>query len=387
MSATRRLYYEDVYKKEFEAEVISCQEKEKKYEIILDQTAFYPEGGGQPCDLGTLIADGKEIPVADVQEGGEAILHYTKEPLEPGTKVQGKIDWERRFDLMQNHSGEHIISGLIHEKYGYENVGFHMSDDVITVDISGPLTEEELKEIEKKTNEIIWKDDAVEISYPSDEELKTLAYRSKKELTGQVRIVTFPGADVCACCGTHVTHTGEIGMVRFLTVENFREGVRITMISGKRVWDYLDMVSGQNKQISVRLSAKVDSTAAAVERLQEENFRLKGQIHHMEEELCRAEAQRYEGSGSALIFHDGLEADSVRKMADAVMQTCGGCCAVFSGNDETGYKYAIGELNGNLRDFTKEMNAALNGRGGGKPFFVQGSVKATEEEIRRFFER
>ena len=381
MSETRKLYYEDVYIKEFIARVLECRECKKGYEIVLDQTAFYPEGGGQPCDLGTLDT----VEVLDVQEKTGEIIHYTKEAIEPGKEVTGKIDWDRRFDLMQQHSGEHIVSGLVHAAYGYNNVGFHMGSDVITVDLSGMLNEAQLAEIEAETNRKIWENSPVEIIYPEREELDKLDYRSKKELTGQVRLVRFPGSDLCACCGTHVTHTGEIGAVKLLTVENFHEGIRLTMICGKRVMDYLNMVNDQNRQISVQLSAKIGETAAAVARLQDENFRLKGQLSHMFNELCTAEAQKWEGAGSVLLFYDGLEADQVRRMTDAVMQKCSGCCAVFSSNGDGSYKSAIGELNGDLRQFTKEMNAALNGRGGGKPFFVQGSVKAAEEEIRQFF--
>ena len=383
MVETRRLYYEDVYIKEFKAKVKECRKGEKFYEILLDQSAFYPEGGGQPCDLGTL--GGAEV--KDVQEKDGELIHYMETSFDPGDEVQGKINWERRFDLMQQHSGEHIVSGLVHEKYGYDNVGFHMSSDVITIDFSGVLTEEQLAKIEEETNRKIWENGEVEIFYPKKEELERLPYRSKKELTGKVRLVQFPGADLCACCGTHVMRAGEIGMVKLLTVEKFREGVRVTMISGRRVLDYLNMVNGQNHQISVKLSAKTEETAQAVERLHEENYRLKGQILHLTQELCDTEAKRFEGAGNVLIFHEGLEGDSVRKMADAVMETCAGCCAVFSRNEDGSYKYAMGEKNGDLRQFTKEMNQALNGRGGGKPFFVQGSVKAEEDEIRRFFNR
>ena len=383
MVETRRLYYEDVYIKEFKAKVKECRKGEKFYEILLDQSAFYPEGGGQPCDLGTL--GGAEV--KDVQEKDGELIHYMETSFDPGDEVQGKINWERRFDLMQQHSGEHIVSGLVHEKYGYDNVGFHMSSDVITIDFSGVLTEKQLAKIEEETNRKIWENGEVEIFYPKKEELERLSYRSKKELTGKVRLVQFPGADLCACCGTHVMRAGEIGMVKLLTVEKFREGVRVTMISGRRVLDYLNMVNGQNHQISVKLSAKTEETAQAVERLHGENYRLKGQILHLTQELCDTEAKRFEGAGNVLIFHEGLEGDSVRKMADAVMETCAGCCAVFSRNEDGSYKYAIGEKNGDLRQFTKEMNQALNGRGGGKPFFVQGSVKAEEDEIRRFFNR
>ena len=383
MTETKRLYYEDVYKKEFTAKVLECREGKKGYEIILDQTAFYPEGGGQPCDLGTL----NDVEVLEVHEKDGEIIHYTKEAIEAGSDVTGKIDWDRRFDLMQQHSGEHIVSGLVHEAYGYDNVGFHMGSDTITIDLNGPLDEAQLAEIERKTNQKIWEDTQIKIIYPTAEELEKIDYRSKKELTGQVRIVEFPGVDICACCGTHVTHTGEIGMVKLLSVEKFREGVRIEMICGKRVLDYLNMVNDQNHQISVKLSAKMDKTAQAVERLQEENFRLKGQVGQLVDDMCRKEAERYAGSGSVLIFMDGMDADSVRKLADAVTQTCQGCCAVFSGNADGSYKYAMGEKDGDLRQFTKEMNAKLNGRGGGKPFFVQGSVQASEKEIRNFFEQ
>ena len=383
MSKTRKLYYENVYTKEFTAKVLECREGKKGYEIILDQTAFYPEGGGQPCDLGTL----NDVEVLEVHEKNGEIIHYTKEAIEPDSEVTGKIDWDRRFDLMQQHSGEHIVSGLVHAAYGYDNVGFHMSSDVITVDLSGVLSEAQLAEIETETNRKIWENSEVEITYPSREELDKLDYRSKKELTGQVRIVTFPGVDICACCGTHVTHTGEIGMVKLLSVVKFHDGIRMEMICGKRVLDYLNMVNEQNHQISMKLSAKVDRTADAVQRLQDENFRMKGQVARMEEEMFRAEAKKWEGAGSVLIFKEGLEADSVRKLADAVMNTCEGCCAVFSRNEDGSYKYAMGEIDGDLRQYTKEMNAALNGRGGGKPFFVQGSVQATEAEIRSFFEK
>ena len=383
MTETRRLYYEDVYKKEFTAKVLECREEKKGFQILLDESAFYPEGGGQPSDTGFL----NDVKVTEVHEKEGELLHYTEEAIQPGTEVRGKIDWARRFDLMQQHSGEHMVSGLVHEKYGYDNVGFHMGSDVITIDFSGILSEEQMAEIEEQVNLKIWEDAPVEIFYPSREELDTLDYRSKKELTGQVRIVRFPGADTCACCGTHVTHTGEIGMVKLLSVVRFREGVRMEMISGKRVLDYLNMVNEQNHQISVKLSAKMDKTAQAVDRLWEENFALKGRIHSMEEEMFSSEAKKWEGHGSVLLFKEGLEADSVRKLTDAVMQTCEGCCAVFSKNPDGSYKYAMGEINGDLRQFTKEMNEALNVRGGGKPFFVQGSVQADEEKIRKFFER
>lgn len=381
MIETRRLYYEDVYIKEFSARVLECREAKKGYRILLDESAFYPEGGGQPSDTGFL----NDTEVQEVHEKDGELLHYTKEPLEPGTEVAGRINWERRFDLMQQHSGEHMVSGLIHEAFGYDNVGFHMGSDVITIDFNGMLDEQQMAEIEKEVNRKIWENACVDISYPGPEELKALPYRSKKELTGKVRIVNFPGSDICACCGTHVTRTGEIGMVKLLSVVKFRDGVRMEMLAGERVLNYLNMVNEQNHEVSVRLSAKPAQTGAAVNRLWEENFRLKGRLNHMEEEMFDREAAKWDGAGDVLLFQEGLEADSVRRLADAVMQSCKGRCAVFSKNADGTYKYAIGQVDGDLRQFTKEMNVVLQGRGGGKPNFVQGSVQADEKAIRAYF--
>ena len=383
MTQTRRLYYENVYIKEFDAQVLECRPAKDGFHVLLDESAFYPEGGGQPSDVGSL---GK-IQVKEVQEKNGELLHYTDEPLTPGERVHGQIDWEHRFDLMQQHSGEHMVSGLVHEAFGYDNVGFHMGNDVITIDFNGPLTEKEMEAIEADVNEKIWKNIPVEITYPSPEELERLPYRSKKELTGRIRLVNFPETDLCACCGTHVTHTGEIGLVKLLSVVKFREGVRMEMLCGKRAMAYLNAVDGQNHRVSVKLSAKPGETAQAVERLYEENYRLKGRIMELEEAMFASEAKDCAGKGDVLLFYEGLEADSLRKLTDAVMQECGGRCAVFSRNEDGSYKYAMGEKDGDLRLFAKEMNNALDGRGGGKPFFVQGSVKANETEIRQFFEK
>lgn len=384
---TDKLYYEDVYRKEFEGTVLECIERKEGYSIILDRTAFYPEGGGQPWDIGKLILQKgeDEISVLEVHEKEDVIYHYTDRPVLPGVKVRGIIDWSRRFDLMQQHSGEHLVSGLVHERFGYHNVGFHMGNETITIDFDGELSSEELDEIEKAVNKKIWENISAEILWPSPQELETLTYRSKKDLTGEVRIVRFVGADTCACCGLHVAASGEIGMVKLLSVQKFRTGVRIEMISGNRVLRYLDQLHRQNREVSVCLSAKMDKTAEAVKRLSQENYQLRGRVFSLEEKWFCQEAERLQGKGNILIFQENLQADSVRKLADAVMQKCGGICAVFSCNEDSTWKYAAGQLSGDLRELVKEMNRTLKGRGGGKPFFVQGSSEATKEEIRAFF--
>lgn len=380
---TEKLFYQDAYLKETTAKVLECRKGKHGYEIVLDRTCFYPEGGGQPGDRGTLNG----IPVTDTHEKDGMVLHYTDSPLEPGTEVTAVIDWARRFDLTQQHSGEHMVSGVVHRIYGYDNVGFHMGADMVTIDFSGELTEQQLREVETEVNQRIWLDDAVKCWYPSPEELKEIPYRSKKELTGKVRIAEFPGADICACCGTHVAHTGEIGLVKIVSVEKFHSGVRVEMLSGGRALRYLTAVQDQNRQVSQLLSAKVMETAKAVKNLTDEAERLRQQVYAMENAQFAAKAEQLRGQGNVLVKMDGLSADGVRRAAIAIQETCGGRAAVFSGDEENGYKYAVGEPDGNLRDWVKELNGALQGRGGGKPGFVQGSVAAKWDEIVAFMSR
>lgn len=380
---TERIFYTDVCCNTFQATVLACQPgKKKSYEVILDRTAFYPEGGGQPGDRGTLGG----VKVTDTRERGEEIVHLTDQPLEVGTQVTGTLDWNYRFSLMQNHSGEHIVSGIIHRRTGGNNVGFHMGSDVITIDFDVELTRAILDEVEREANEIIWHNQPVQILYPTPEELQEMNYRSKKALTGQVRIVTFPEADTCACCGTHVVRTGEVGIMKILSVQKFKGGSRVEMLCGSRALEYLGGVLEQNHRISVALSAKPLKTADAVERLKGEKERMEYRVNSLERAAFQEKAEGLRGAGDVLLIEEPMAPDSVRKLAVAVMEVCGGRCGVFAGDEENGYKYAIGENDGNLRDWVKELNQVLHGRGGGKPNFVQGSVQVTQAEIRSFWE-
>lgn len=376
-----RLYEANSFLTSFDAVVESCVQGKKGYDIILNQTAFYPEGGGQPYDTGTLGG----VRVLEVHNRDGRVVHTCDGPLEAGSAVSGEIDWERRFDLMQQHSGEHIVSGMAHAKWGCDNVGFHLGSDVVTIDLNVLLTPEQLQELEADANRYLWEDHPIEIAYPSREELETIDYRSKKELTGQVRIVTFPGADCCACCGTHVRSSGQVGLVKLLSMEKFREGVRIQLVCGGRALGYFSALQGQNAQVSHLLSAKVFETGASVERLMEETAALKARCAAMEDAAFARLAEEHRGKGDVLLFEEGLSPDSLRRLCDAVLHTCAGRCACFSGTEETGYKYAIGQLDGQLRELTKQLNQALHGRGGGKPDFVQGSVQASQAEICAFF--
>lgn len=377
---TEKLYYQDSHKTTFTAAVTACGEGEKGYEIRLNRTAFYPGGGGQPCDTGTLGG----VEVTGVHEQDGEIIHSCASPLPSGTEITGTINWTRRFDVMQQHSGEHIVSGLIHAAYGYDNVGFHIGHDMVTIDLSGELDTEQLSEIETQANEIIWRNEEVKCFYPDAETLAVLPYRSKKALTGAVRLVEFPGADLCACCGTHVKRTGEIGPVRLLSCVKFRGGARVELLCGGRALRYEQAVFAQNRKISNLFSAKPLETAAAAERTAGELARWKYRAVGLEDRLFAAMAGSLRGKGDTLLFEPGLTPDGLRRLAAAVSDTCGGIAMAFSpGVDGTGY--ALCRPGGDLRPLCKAMNQALNGRGGGKPELVQGFVQAGENEIRAFF--
>ena len=376
---TRKLYYEDCHMAEFSAQVLSCEETEKGWEVILDATAFYPEGGGQACDLGTLGS----AQVLDVRERGEVVVHLCDSPLEG--RVEGRIDYARRFDLMQQHSGEHIVSGIIHAKYGYHNVGFHMGSEVITIDFDGMIPAQDLAEIEARANAAVWQNLPLHIWYPSPEELPTVGYRTKRALPWPVRIVEVPGVDKCACCGVHVAHTGEIGPIKLFSVIKFHQGVRMEMACGRRALDYLTAVYDQNRQVSQAFSAKILETGDAARKMNEALAAEKYRVTGLQRRLMSTIAESYVNCGDVVHFEEGLEPVLVRELADIIAERCGGTAAVFSGGDETGYSFALVTRDGDLRQLGKAMTAALNGRGGGKPICQQGRVNAKEAEIRKFF--
>jgi alanyl-tRNA synthetase len=376
----RKLYYADSHLKEFSATVTGCTETKGGWAVTVDATAFYPTGGGQNCDLGTLGGAN----VLDVKEQAEEIIHLCDAPLQIGSTVKGAIDWERRFDHMQQHSGEHLVMGQVYQKFGYHNVGFHMGTGLVTIDLDGPVSWEDLLEIESNVNRIIWENRPVKTWYPSAEELPTVNYRSKKALPWPVRIVEFSGADVCACCGTHVKFTGEIGMVKFVSCIKFKEGVRIEMASGKRAMELFRNIFEQNRQVSQTFSAKILETGAAAKKfnelLNQEKYRATG----LQRKLFAAIAAGYAGKAQAVHFEEGLNPGSVRELADAIAEKAQ-TAIVYSGTDDAGYSICIISKTADTRELGKAVNARLNGRGGGKPGAFQGSIQASKAQIEAFF--
>ena len=286
---------------------------------------------------------------------------------------------------MQQHSGEHIVSGLVFRQFGFHNVGFHMGHDAVTIDFDGFLSEDQLQAIEAEANRVIWDNLPVRTFYPDPETLASLSYRSKKAIDGAVRLVEFPGVDLCACCGTHVQHTGEIGLIKLLSSQKFHEGVRIELLCGAPAFSLLARVWRQNKTVAGLFSAKPLETAAAAGRVAQELEAVKARAARLEETVFAQRAEALRGAGDVLLFEEPMRPDAIRRLADAVQKTCGGRAAVFSPNGEGGFGYAIAQPGGNLRDFTKALNQALQGRGGGKPEFVQGSVRADRAAVEAFF--
>ena len=377
---TRKLYYEDSHLSRFSGEVLSCVQAGENWEVTLCATAFYPEGGGQAGDTGCLGT----VRVLDTRERYDEVVHLCEKPLTVGDTVEGAIDYEPRFLRMQQHSGEHIVSGIIHRRYGYHNTGFHMGADVITIDFDGVIPPQALPEIEAEANEAVWRNLPVKCWYPSPEELPNIPYRTKKALSWPVRIVEIPGFDCCACCGTHVAATGEIGLIKLVSVMGFRGGTRMEMACGKQALEILNAAFDQNRQVSQAFSARMNETGAAARRMNEVLTAQKFRITSLEKRIFGSIAAGYEGRGDILHFEDGLTPDGVRELADAIAETCGGTAAVFSGG-EAGFAYCLVTRQGDLRKFGREMTAALQGRGGGKPVCQQGRVQAAREEIEAFF--
>ena len=378
----RKLYYEDCNMRNFTATVTGCAPTEKGFAVTLDATAFYPEGGGQACDIGTLGS----VNVLDVQEQGEAIVHLCDGALIVGTQVEGKINWERRFDLMQQHTGEHILSGLIFDRFGYHNVGFHVGKDGMEVDFDGPISWDVLMELEAKANALVWQDIHVNCWYPAPEELPTIPYRTKRALPWPVRIVQMPGVDTCACCGVHVSGTAQVGLIKILSCVKFHEGVRLVMVCGKRAYDHMAAVFEQNRQVSQTFSAKALETGDAARKVVEALALEKLRANKLQSRLFEETAKGYVNQSGVLHFEPGLDGGQLRELAEKIANACIGFAAVFS-QREDGFAYCLAQPQGDLRVLCKEMNEVLSGRGGGKPAFQQGTVRATEEQIREFFAR
>lgn len=435
---TEKLYYQDAYRKEFSAVITAVKTAGGQTAVAFDQTAFYPEGGGQGADHGTirLLDGGALFSVFDVQEEDGEIWHYIwpvsdhasqpaeknksekksaeknsdeknlnetkpheKEPadvsagaeatnfhgLQKGCEIFGEIDWERRFDHMQQHSGEHIVSGMICREFHCDNIGFHLGEEDVTIDYNTKISPEEILKIEEMANRYLWENHPLEVLWPSKEELQRIEYRSKKELEGDVRLTGFAGADICACCGTHVKSSAEVGLVKFTSVHSFHEGTRLTLYCGKRAMDFLRMNYQANKKTAVLLSTKEERTPEIVKKQMEDQLRLKARFSQLEDAYFRLLADSFSGKEKALFISDKIDAEQGRRLCDLIADRVFGLCAVFTKTEDGSFRYACMKRNSEIKEFILQMNQSLSGKGGGRDGFAQGTVRAEETEIRSFF--
>ena len=377
---TSKLYYEDAYIKVFNASVLSCEFTGDFYEIVLDKTAFFPEGGGQKADCG-FIGDAE---ITDVQEVNGDIIHFSKKSLTVGQQYECKIDWDTRFVRMQNHSGEHIVSGIVHSMFGYDNVGFHMEDDYVTVDFNGELNREQLDIIEEKANFAVFSNYKINCYFPDVSKLSELDYRSKLDLTENVRLVEIENTDLCACCAPHVNLTGEIGVIKILDFMRHRGGVRVVMKCGfDALHDYREKYKSVY-EVSGLLSAKQSDISASVQRLLEEIDSVRRDFYNFKLLVAQNDKPNLLSVGECSYFiTNGYDADMMRELANFGMSNSK-VCVIFSGDDNNGYSYIAGSLTLDMKKVAKAINTSLNGRGGGRDTMIQGKVSADKKCITNF---
>lgn len=384
---TVKLYDADSYLTEFTCKVISLYSDNDYIYIETDRTAFFPEGGGQTSDIGTL----GDAYVENVQIIDGKIIHFVKNSEENSEKLKksevlcGKIDFKKRFSDMQQHSGEHIFSGIVNSLYGYNNVGFHLGSEIITLDFDGELNEEDICKVENLVNQAIWNNLEIKIHFPDEEQLKGFTYRSKIEIDGQVRLVEIPGVDMCACCAPHVKRTGEIGIVRVVNFERYKGGTRVSILCGERALYDLRHKLRQNRLVSNLTSSKQDETAVAVERLKNENEKLKYDIVGLTRDLLSLKSESIAPQDRIIIFDNKLQGKLLQDFAISLMDKATDFAACFCGENGS-YRYCIVSKQVNLQSLCKALNSTFSGRGGGKPEIVQGSLLGSKEYIAKTLE-
>ncbi len=377
ITRTIKLYDTDAYATEFDASVLSCEKVDARYAVILDKTLFFPEEGGQSCDTGTLSG----IPVSSVEISDGIIIHYLSSPLVVGEKVSGRIDFSRRYRNMQHHSGEHIVSGLVNKTFGYNNVGFHLGKTDMTMDYDGELCATDIQVVEDAANAAIYKNIEIIAHYPDSSVLQSLEYRSKLDLSENVRIVTIGDCDVCACCAPHVARTGEIGIIKIVDFYRYKGGTRLHALCGAdALSDYRERLS-VTASLTALLSTKTAAIVDSVRNLQSENSRLSSQLTAMTKKYCLAIAEAVSEEASPyLLFDEQIGAGGMRIIANAVAKKRR-WCAVFDKTAKNKYNFIIASEHNCAKEILSELTEKISARGGGSGSMVQGSVEASEKDI------
>ncbi len=382
-----KLYDLDAYATEFDAKVVSCEavayNKQDVYAVILDRTLFFPEEGGQSPDKGTING----IEVIDVQIKKDIVTHYLACPVEVDATVHGILDWKHRFSNMQQHSGEHIFSGIVHRDYGFNNVGFHLSDNIVTMDFDGVLTTEQVADVEYKVNEAIAKNVEITVAFPGKDELAALEYRSKIEIDGAVRIVTVDGYDVCACCAPHVKRTGEIGMLKVMSMQNYKGGVRISMLCGFRALQAYREKSDVISSLTNLLSTSQETIVERVTQMKNTIQELKLQLGEVKQNMMFAKIYDIPAEEKdVILFEEDLDTPIMRNVVNELVGIHPGINAIFAGNDEEGYRFILGSNVQDCKAVAVNLRDAFFAKCGGSESMIQGSVETTREKLELFFE-
>ena len=381
---TERLFEKDAYCRSFSANVVSCEEKDGSFLVVLDKTAFFPEGGGQAPDKGTING----VNVLDVQEKDGIVYHKTEKAFNSGDTVSCELDWELRFERMQSHAGEHIVSGVVHSLFGYDNVGFHMSEKTMTVDFSGSLTADDIAKVELESNKAIYKNAPITASYPTKDELAVADYRSKIEPRDGIRLITIEGIDCCACCAPHHSFTGEIGVIKIIDFCPHKKGTRIEMVAGINAFYDYSTLHTSVKQVMNQLSAKRDSIAASVEKLQETANNLKLENGKMSRKLALASLSPVAVNGCAFAINENMSYDDLRECANNLIENGTRKCILLSSADGGSYIYVVSSAEKDVRSLVSELNSAFSGKGGGKDNYAQGKLSASsEDDLKNFIEK
>jgi alanyl-tRNA synthetase len=308
-----------------------------------------------------------------------------------GDKIYGEIDWNHRFSNMQQHSGEHIFSGLVYKNYGYANVGFHLSDQIVTMDFDGPLTKSQVEELEWQVNQVIASNVEIKATYPTKEALEQMEYRSKKEIDGAIRIVEIKGYDLCACCAPHVARTGEIGGFKIQTVQNYKGGVRISFLCGFRALEEARKKAQIITELSSILTTSQEQLAENVQKLKDKNQELQFQLNRAKQVLVEYKLKQIpKEQKDVLIFEEDLDTVVMRNVVNQLMEEHPGICGVFvrgSNTTDTGknpkqeYTFIIGSKNIDCREIAVLLREKLGARGGGSKVMIQGNLKYSQEEV------
>lgn len=394
---TVKVYNEKPYEIQCSAVLQNVQEYEGKPCVVTDQTIFFPEGGGQVGDTGTLSVDNIVFQVIDTQEVEGEIFHILQvtekekkdafHKLQKGAVVELKINWERRFSNMQQHTGEHILSGIAHTLYGIENVGFQLTEEIVRIDFDQQLSKSQLQDLEQRANQAIIENVPTKVVIYQKEEAKQITYRSKKELDSDIRIVTIPGYDCCACCTPHVRSTGEVGMLKIIHSENYKGGMRLNILCGYRLLSYMNMLLEQGKAISNMLSVQMEGLSHGVQQLKNVNIQQKEELVQNQRAFVKLKAKEVkEGTVDYIEFVDGLEGIVFREYANYVVEKIKGVAYLFRENEKSCYQYIIASNQVDVREIGKVLNTSLEGKGGGSNKMVQGTLKGTKQEILGFIQ-